>query len=234
MRVVLFASLVVIAGAGCSVQAPTPEPESSPAGAPRLPAGTTRTMRVDYYHTGNTRQEVFSLDEVSVEPAPWPGRADRPADPMRFGAYGFDVRDRASSALLYSDGFGSIYDEWTTTSEARTITRTFSESVRFPAPDAPVTLTIRKREAGTRWRDVWTVSIDPKDMFVNTAAPDSAPGPLIEIEKHGDPATKVDLLLLGDGYTAAERRKFEADARRLTEILFSTSPFRERRSDFNV
>jgi hypothetical protein len=41
-------------------------------------------------------------------------------------------------------------------------------------------------------------------------------------------------LILGDGYTAAERRKFENDARRLTELVFATSPFSERRSDFNV
>ena len=71
-------------------------------------------------------------------------------------------------------------------------------------------------------------------MFVNTAAPEPAPGALIAFEKNGDPATKVDLLLLGDGYTAAERRKFEADSRRLLAVLFSTSPFKERRSDFNV
>ncbi len=57
---------------------------------------------------------------------------------------------------------------------------------------------------------------------------------MIEIQKSGDPAAKVDFLILGDGYTASERRKFGADARRLIAILFATSPFRERRQDFNV
>src|SRR5258705_9070365 len=50
----------------------------------------------------------------------------------------------------------------------------------------------------------------------------------------GEPATKVDFVHLGDGYPAAEARKFEADARRLTDVLFSTSPFKEHRTDFNV
>ena len=50
----------------------------------------------------------------------------------------------------------------------------------------------------------------------------------------GDPATKVDFVILGDGYTAAEQKKFETDARRLTEVLFATSPFKEHRKDFNV
>src|SRR5437762_12939221 len=68
-------------------------------------------------------------------------------------------------------------------------------------------------------------------MYSTKPAP---PRPLLKIHKTGDPTDKVDFLIVGDGYTAAERPKFEKDARRLTEILFSFSPFKERRSDFNV
>jgi len=76
--------------------------------------------------------------------------------------------------------------------------------------------------------------IDPKNpLLVDAAAPEQ-PGDLIEIEKNGDSSKKVDLLILGDGYTASERKKFVADARRLTAELFATSPFKERRRDFNV
>ena len=44
----------------------------------------------------------------------------------------------------------------------------------------------------------------------------------------------MDFLILGDGYTEAERAKFEKDARKLVDILFSYSPFKERKADFNV
>ena len=33
----------------------------------------TQTMRLDYYHTGNSSREIFSVDRVSIEPLPWPG-----------------------------------------------------------------------------------------------------------------------------------------------------------------
>jgi len=197
------------------------------------PPGAVRTMRIDYFHTGDAKQELFSFDEAVIEPAQWSGHAAHTADVLDYGAYGFDVRDAASNRLLYSRGFGSIFDEWSTTEEATTLTRTFHESVRFPAPAAPVTVTIRRR-AGNTWRNLWTTTVDPKHMFVNTAAPEPAPGDLIAFERNGDPATRVDLLLLGDGYTPAERGKFEADARRLIAALFATSPFKERRTDFNV
>jgi hypothetical protein len=128
-------------------------------------------MRVDYFHTGGTSPEVFALDEAVIEPAPWPGAVGPTDDVLRYGAYGFDVRDAASRRLLYSAGFGSIFDEWVTTEEAKSVTRTFHESVRFPAPSAPVTVSVRKRGAANAWQDVWTTTVDPKDMFVSTASP---------------------------------------------------------------
>jgi IgA Peptidase M64 len=70
-------------------------------------------------------------------------------------------------------------------------------------------------------------------MFVDNARV-APPGALIEFQKSGDPADKVDFLMLCDGYTAAERGKFERDARRLLDVLFGTSPFKEHKSDFNV
>jgi hypothetical protein len=91
---------------------------------------------------------------------------------------------------------------------------------------------LKKRDNGN-FREVWSMRIDPKDKFIDTSRP-PPPGPLLAIQKAGDPTTKVDLLILGDGYTAAERSKFERDARRFTEILFGTSPFREHRQNFNV
>ena len=194
----------------------------------------TRTMRLDYFHTGGVSPEVFALDEVVIEPAPWPGRPVPVDDTLRYGAYGFDVRDAASRRALYSSGFGSIFDEWVTTEEAKTMSRTFHESLRFPEPAAPVTVSVRKRGASNTWQDVWTITVDPGDMFVSTAAPEPAPGPVMTLQRSGDPAAKVDLLLIGDGYTAAERGQFEADARRLMDVLFATPPFRERRTDFNV
>jgi hypothetical protein len=58
---------------------------------------------------------------------------------------------------------------------------------------------------------------------------------LLEIERHGEPADKVDLLLIGDGYTAAEcATKFGPDARRMADALFRHEPFGARRTDFNV
>lgn len=193
----------------------------------------TRTMRLDFYHTGTATEEVFSLDRAVVEPLTWPGNPRRAVDDSNLGKYFFEVRDAKSDRVLYSRGFASIYGEWETTDEAKTLRRTFQESLRFPAPDAPARVVLKKRDAKNLFREVWTIGLDPSDIFIDRS-PLKAPAPLIEIQKSGDPASKVDFLIIGDGYTAAEAGKFERDARRMTEVLFNTSPFKERRRDFNV
>jgi len=192
------------------------------------------TMRVDYYHTGNAQEERFSVDRVVVEPLPWPGNPARPIDETNLGKYFFKVADAASGKTLYSRGFASIYGEWETTGEAKNMNRTFSESLRFPAPEKPVRITLEKRDAKNIFQTIWTFAVDPADKFISrqTTAPEA--GPLIRLHEAGDPAEKLDLLILGDGYTARERGKFERDARRLVGVLFATSPFKERQGDINI
>ncbi|HEY6302739.1 MAG TPA: IgA Peptidase M64 [Terriglobales bacterium] len=199
-----------------------------------------RTLRVDYYHTGNSHEEWFSLDRVVLEPLEWPGNLSKVIDESQLGNYLFEVRERGSGELLYSRGFNSVFGEWKTTDEALHGNRTFSESLRFPSPETPVEVSLKERagsgSGGAQnegWKEVWKTVVDPKDKFVDRSRPPS-PGALMELQKMGDPATKVDLLVLGDGYTAAERGKFEKDAHRFMEALFSTTPFREHQKDFNV
>jgi hypothetical protein len=196
-------------------------------------SATPHTMRLDYYHTGTSAEERFSFDRLVLEPLEWPGNLARPIDDTNLGKYIFEVVDRSTNRVVFSRGFASVYGEWETTGEAKTLSRTFHESLRFPAPASVVQVVIKKRDARNSFREVASFLVDPKDKFLDTAKPPS-PGPLLALEKHGEPADKVDFLILGDGYTAAERGKFEKDARRLIEILFATSPFRERRNDFNV
>jgi len=87
-------------------------------------------MRVDYYHTGNSETELFSLDQLVIEPVPWTGNMHQPLDTTLRGKYMFEIVDAASGELAWSRSFGSIYGEWETTGEAQSISRTFHESLR--------------------------------------------------------------------------------------------------------
>lgn len=117
-------------------------------------AGSPPTMRLDYFHTGNATQELFSVDRVVIEPLPWPGNPSRPIDTTNRGVYYFEVKDLSSQRVLYSRGFSSIYGEWVTTEEAKKANRTFHESLRFPAPEGPVQIVVKKRDAQNAFREI--------------------------------------------------------------------------------
>jgi len=195
-------------------------------------ADSPATLRVDYFHTGGQGVEIFALDRVTIEPLPWPGDPARGVDAGEPGVYRYEVRD-AGGRLLYARGFASIFGEWITTSEAATSHRTFHESVRFPVPGGPVELTVLRRAEDQSFARVWQTTINPADPYVVKAPPPHQT--LVAIEQHGRPAGKVDVLLIGDGYTAAEcSAKFPADGRRMAAALFRHEPFASRRADFNI
>jgi hypothetical protein len=199
---------------------------------PSAPAQTPPTLRLDYFHTGSAEEECFALDAVVVE-GPWAGNPDRPLDDTNLGKYRFEVVDRTTQRPLYSRGFASIYGEWETTEEARRVHRTFHESLRFPEPAQAVQVVLKKRGADGLFRESWTVAVDPEDPLVDRTGPPPDDN-VWAVRESGPPPMRVDIVLLGDGYTEAEMDKWHRDARRMADLLFDLSPFKERQADFNV
>ncbi|MEJ2482137.1 MAG: IgA Peptidase M64 [Gemmatimonadota bacterium] len=191
-----------------------------------------RTMRLDYFHSGSAGTEIISLDRI-VSDGPWAGPHTRLVDDSNMGKFRFEVRDAESDSLLYSRGFATIYGEWETTAEADEVYRTFHESLRFPWPLEPVRVILYRRTGPDGFQPVWETVVDPDSRFVNPA--DRGPGGTVHtIFENGPPTEKVDLVLVGEGYTEDQEAKFLADAHRLSDALFGTEPFRSRRADFNV
>jgi hypothetical protein len=191
------------------------------------------TVRLDYTHSGNALSDQYAIERVLIEPLPWPGDLSRNFDNTNRGQNRVEVVDAKNGDMLYSRDFSTIFGEWRTTVEANKISRGFHESVRFPKPDRPVRVRILKRDERNEFSVAWSVEVDSDAQdVVKKQGP--APARPIPIRVTGPSAQKVDLLILGDGYTQADMPKFEADARRLSQHLFEVSPFRERANDFNV
>ena len=207
------AALVFAAGAACAQQ----------------PA----TVRVDYLHSGNALHDQYALERVVIEPLAWPGDLSQALDNTNRGQNRVEVVDAKTGDLLYSRGFSTIFGEWRTTEEAGKMDRGFQESVRFPKFAKPVRVRILKRDERNEFSVVWSVDIDADAQEV-VKQQGAAPAKPIAIRVNGPSPQKVDLLVMGDGYTARDMKKFEADARRLADYLFTVSPFKERARDFNV
>ncbi len=195
-------------------------------------AFTGETMRVDYLQTGGRGIEAVALDRI-VNDGPWPGSRTNLIDETNLGKYLFEVIDRGTNRVIYSRGFANLYGEWETTAEAREIHRTFSGTLRFPWPKQPVQVVLKKRDRLNAFHEFWSAIIDPDSRQVNRARLAPA-GSVLTLWESGPPEAKVDLLLIGDGYTEREMAKFEADAKRLVDRMFALEPYKGRRGDFNV
>jgi IgA Peptidase M64/Peptidase M64 N-terminus len=194
---------------------------------------TPRTMRVDYLRTGGTNREEVKLDRVAVD-GDWAGSRTHLIDDTNLGDDLFEVFDGASGRLIYSRGIGSIYEEWKTTAEFRSRTRTFEESLRFPFPKAPVHIVLKRRNADNQFEEFWSTTIDPRRESIAARQAESHRGEVWTLVQNGPPSSKVDILLISAGYRGTELPKFRADAKRLVADLFSREPFKSRRADFNV
>ena len=191
-----------------------------------------KTMRIDLFHTGGMGEEIIALDQI-VSDGPWSGSTTRLIDDTNLGMFMVEVIDPSTNQVVYSRGFATIYGEWETTGEARQTHRTFHESLRLPWPSHPVQVVLKKREDNDGFHEIWSTTVDPDSRFVNPA--DARPaGEVWTLLESGPAHEKVDLLLIGEGYTPAEKEKFHRDAKRLTEALFAHEPFKSRKSDFNV
>jgi len=193
----------------------------------------SKTLRFDYYHAGTATEEHFAFDQI-VQDGPWAGRTKKRRDSLRLGKYLFEVRDRVSDAVLYSQGFCSIYGEWETTGEAKQGWGVFHESLRFPWPKQDVKIVLYKRnETDNRFQALWEQTVD-LGSWRAVHADMQGHYSTFDVVNQGDPGAKVDIVVLGEGYTAQEMPKFRQDAHRLAQALWKTEPFATRKGDFNI
>ena len=181
-------------------------------------ATAAKTMRLDYFHTGNASQEIFSFDRMVLEPLPWPGNPATAIDDTNLGKYFFEVVDRGDQPrpLLarLRLGLRRVGDDGRGRSTHRGAPSPSRCASRLPDADRSQVV-VKKRDRENAFREVWTDDVDPDGPRSSITAAPPSPGPLLELQKSGDSAEKVDFLILGDGYTAAETAQFEKDARRL-------------------
>jgi hypothetical protein len=199
---------------------------------------TGETMRLELYQVGDARDELVTLNRVYRDGA-WAGPRSPLIDPFRYARYGVEVRDAETGRAIYRRWFDTMFGEYRTTGPAREgQKRVFQRALRVPWPRRPVLVEILRRESLDDRphvpRVIFRTTIDPADYHAIREDP-SAPGDWVyEAVKNGEPREKVDLVFVGEGYTAADRDKFKADVDRVAGWLFSYEPYRRLRGSFNV
>ncbi|KAG4074996.1 hypothetical protein HA402_014575 [Bradysia odoriphaga] len=113
-----------------------------------------------------------------------------------------------------------------------------------PAISAPSEMQLRINDT-SRIVEIYAKTMDVLETYTNSICRTKQLVPLSkrqilegpEIEKiidGGDQANRIDVVFMGDGYTAEERDKFFSDIRRLTDDMFNGDTFRSYLPLFNI
>ncbi len=190
-----------------------------------------RTLRLDYIFSGDCSSAAIALDGMSVTEG-WFGRSvNMDRIPVR-GNGVLRMKDAASGQVLYATSFSTLFQEWQETPEAREVRKSFENTylVPMPADSAIVEITLFDMRGDTTC--FFTHPVKPDDILIRKAAAS-------EVEtrwllKSGEPERCIDIVILAEGYTAAEMDTFYADAAIAIESLLSHEPFGSMKEKFNI
>lgn len=192
---------------------------------------TPKTMRLDFYHAGDANSEYYYIDEVIEEPY-WAGNKNFLVDDRDMGNHQFRVIDKATGKVIYSRGYCTLFNEWQSTEEALKTAKAMPEGVVFPYPKNDVTVELYSRELKTgKMIKKITYDIDVDSYFVRKSRPDLH---TIDIHYTGNPNKRVDIVLISEGYTEAEKEKFVDACKVFTEGFFSYFPYSVNKDKFNI
>lgn len=190
-----------------------------------------KTLRMDYYHAGDSSSEYFYFDEFIEEPN-WGGSKTKLIDSLYFGNSYVKVYDAESNSLIYSRGYSTLFDEWQTTDEAKKRSRAILETVVFPFPKDSIRIELYTRNRQNEFIKRFEISTDPSNYFIrkdNRHVYES-----FKVRYNGDPSGKLDIVFLPDGYTASEFDKFKEDVEKFTGYLFEYDPFDSMEDQINI
>lgn len=191
------------------------------------------TMRIDYHHMGNSKEEAISIDRI-YRYGTWAGSLKNLLDEINAGKYSVKIYDLNSGSLIYSRGFDSYFGEYQTSENALAgIKKTYQESALIPYPKNKIRFAIEKRDEKNQLQEIFGEEIDPNNVdIVRDKVLDSSVK-VFRNKNNGDPHSCVDIAILGEGYTLKELDKFQKDFEKFTNIFFNFEPYKSYKDKFN-
>ena len=192
-----------------------------------------KTMRIDYYHTGDAIDELVTLDQI-YEYGIWAGSRVHLIDEFNNGKYYAKIYDAASGKLIFSKGFNSYFGEYQTSSSAlNEIKKTYHESVLIPEPKMGIVFSLEKRDENNKLNEFFRTEINPADLSIRR---DDLEDPSVIVfadENNGDPHQRVDVAIVAEGYTALQKEKFKKDLAHFTDTFLNHEPYKSNAKKFN-
>ena len=191
-----------------------------------------KTLRIDYIFSGNDHEQHIAVDELSQSPR-WYGKRQRLAELPMEGNGQITVRDSVSGKIIYRNSFYTLFQEWQSYPEAKTIDKSFENVFLVPMPKRTVKVTLDLRDNRRQISASLTHVVNPNDILIRHIG-EKEVTPYVYLQKAADTTRCIRIAYVAEGYTKAEMPKFLEDARRAMGYLFSYEPFKSSRNRFSL
>lgn len=185
-------------------------------------------LRIDLVFAGNVDTSRISLHSLTRLPV-WAGRTHN-LDKVPLKGNGDITVSTPEGTVIYKTSFSTLYQEWLSTEEAKHLNRAFENSFLIPYPKQPVRVTVCLYDNRNELTARQSFDINPTDILVRRITAKDAPHKVLYCGAGDD--NKIDVAILAEGYTMAERAKFYRDARAAVESILAAEPFKSSKEHF--
>ncbi|MGI6320616.1 MAG: M64 family metallopeptidase [Bacteroidales bacterium] len=178
------------------------------------------TLRIDYLFEGNWKKDTlytksfykYKFNHFNPNTA---------IDKFNYGNHKVEVFDSLSDVLIFSKGFNSIFEEWQSTAEAKTKTKSFQGSIIMPMPKRSFKFVISNKDKQNNYHIKHSSYINP-----NIAKSKNLPkNETYTIHKSGKAKDKFDIVIIPDGYGKNDSEKINLDAQKIADGILKCSPY---------
>ena len=189
-----------------------------------------KTLRVDYMFSGTGKSVEISLDEMSSFDG-WAGRRVNLTEVPVRGNGQICMTDLQTGDTLYRQSFSTLFQEWQTTEEATKVRKSFENVYLLPMPAGKAKVRVELYDFWGNTAASLAHVVDPDDILIRKIVQEAPQHQYLL--KSGSSADKIDVVIVAEGYTAAETEKFYDDARIAMDAILSHEPFGQYKDRFN-
>ncbi len=190
------------------------------------------TLRIDYVFAGDRTAKSIHVDELCKMPR-WYGKRQRLAELPLEGNGQITMSDAASGKVIYRNSFSTLFQEWLTTNEAKTTSKSFENIFLVPFPKRTVDIKVELIDYHRHTIASFKHTVDPKDILIRKLG-DCHVTPYETLNKAADTTRCIHIAYVAEGYTEEEMDSFLNHARIATDALFAHEPFKSMRDRFNI
>lgn len=192
---------------------------------------TDATLRLDYSFAGDANKQDIYLDRLNTMPG-WYGKRQHLAELPMEGNGQVVVRDHRSGEIIYRNSFSTLFQEWLSYDEAKTIRRSFENVFLVPMPKDTVDVTVCLRNNRREIMTEMTHQVVPSDILIRHIGQQTTPYETLLAAK--DPEKCIHIAFVAEGYTDSEMQTYLDDCNIAIDALFAHEPFKSSKERFNI